>query len=295
MDRKVVDSNSISDPFKVMFILKLNLMVFYFLALLNEPAIFIRMSTSYIVFNYYWVELFLFNVLLLSLLGLIMFFTAQSSKKINSVEKKYVLKNINILLNYIFIVVLVYLILQLLFVLVNNSIISQVCLSGFLVVNSLIYFAKVLICFIFLSMYLFLFSYIQSCWLSLEFLLLLGFLLLLSLFILSANDLFFLYLLVEGLTFIIILLMASYQKSLINLESAIKYFILGAVSSSLLVFSVFWFFLILHLTNITELGIFFSLLEVNFFYQEAYYFFMTPTLLLIVAFFIKLGAFPFNI
>jgi NADH:ubiquinone oxidoreductase subunit 2 (subunit N) len=124
-----------------------------------------------------------------------------------------------------------------------------------------------------------------------EFLLLILIATFFMLMLLSSNDFFFSYLSLEGLSFSLYILAASLYYNRLSIESALKYFILGGISSSILLYAIS---LILITTSSLD---FFSIKY--FFLEES----NTGTTLdtifimacLCISFLFKLSAFPCHI
>jgi len=74
---------------------------------------------------------------------------------------------------------------------------------------------------------------------SLELPILLGFSLFFSLILLTTIDFFLMYLMIEALTFIVCILIATNYSSEHSLESAIKYFIISSLASGFIIYGVF--------------------------------------------------------
>jgi NADH:ubiquinone oxidoreductase subunit 2 (subunit N) len=68
---------------------------------------------------------------------------------------------------------------------------------------------------------------------------LLGFSFFFSIVLLSSADFFLMYLMVEALTFIICILIATNYSSNFSLEASIKYFIVSSLSSGLIIYGIF--------------------------------------------------------
>jgi len=129
-----------------------------------------------------------------------------------------------------------------------------------------------------------------------EAILLLLFSLLGLLFILSSNDFISLFLSIELYSFSMYLTIALFRKSVLSLEAAFKYFIVGSVSSIFLLIGaavVYGIFGSFYFSDIALLSYFFS--------NEAYFALFDIFLvkfaifLIIISLFIKLAIAPFHL
>lgn len=121
-----------------------------------------------------------------------------------------------------------------------------------------------------------------------EFIFLILFSIFFMLMLLSSNDFLFSYFSIEGMSFSLYILTATIYYNRFSLESALKYFILGGIASSILLYGISFIFIITS--------------SLDFFYIK-YYFLMNNTTLsfldilfiiscLTLSFFFKLSAFP---
>ena len=118
-----------------------------------------------------------------------------------------------------------------------------------------------------------------------ELFIILGFSVLFLLFLTSTNDFFGFYLTLEGLSFTLYILAGMLHSSLISIESAIKYFALGGVSSGIFLFGISWLFGVTGSLNFLEIQLFFSN-YVDFFELKIILCFI------LFGFFFKLSVFP---
>lgn len=121
-----------------------------------------------------------------------------------------------------------------------------------------------------------------------EFILLVLLAIFFMLMLLSSNDFFFSYLSLEGMSFSLYILAASLYYNRLSIESALKYFILGGIASSVLLYAISF---ILIITSSLD---FFS---IKYFFLEGSNSLTTLDLLFIISclcisFFFKLSAFP---
>ena len=121
-----------------------------------------------------------------------------------------------------------------------------------------------------------------------EFIFLILFSIFFMLMLLSSNDFLFSYFSIEGMSFCLYILAATIYYNRFSLESALKYFILGGIASSILLYGISFIFIITS--------------SLDFFYIK-YYFLMNNNTLnfldilfviscLTLSFFFKLSAFP---
>jgi NADH-quinone oxidoreductase subunit N len=99
---------------------------------------------------------------------------------------------------------------------------------------------------------------------SFEFMLLFFFSILSIFFVISSNELIFLYISIEMLSLLLYVLASAKQNSILSIESGLKYFILGTVSSGFLLFSSALIYGLLGTTKFNEILI---LLQSNFFFS----------------------------
>lgn len=105
-----------------------------------------------------------------------------------------------------------------------------------------------------------------------------------------SNDFFSLYLGVELQSFVLYVLCA-YKRDAFSSEAGLKYFVLGAFSSGLLLFGVS---LIYGFTGSTNFDDIYSLFFSNIFLFEAHNGFLIGFVFFSVGFLFKLGIFPFH-
>lgn len=111
------------------------------------------------------------------------------------------------------------------------------------------------------------------------------------LLMISSNDFVFFYLSIELQSLALYLLAAYKRYSNFSTEAGLKYFVLGAFSSGLLLFGISILYGFTGLTNFTELGYFLSDLEVN---QEVLNLVVVGFIFFLVGLLFKLAAAPFH-
>jgi len=112
------------------------------------------------------------------------------------------------------------------------------------------------------------------------------------LLIVQANDLLIVYLSIELQSLIFYILASFKRTSEFSTEAGLKYFILGAFSSALLLFGVSLIYFITGLTNLGDLSkLFTGIIIEDFFVTTGV---LIGLILLLVALFFKLSAAPFH-
>jgi NADH-quinone oxidoreductase subunit N len=115
-------------------------------------------------------------------------------------------------------------------------------------------------------------------------------------FLFSSSDFINMYLSIELYSLSIYCVMAHFKKKLVSIEAAFKYFVIGSISSSLLLLSISSLYAIFGTFNYYELEIllYFNTLEPynHYLFSVLSYFFIS---LLIISLLIKLGAAPFHL
>jgi len=109
--------------------------------------------------------------------------------------------------------------------------------------------------------------------------------------IVSSNDLFFLYLSIELMSLPVYVLLGS-KKSIISIESSVKYFIMGSIISVFMLLGISLIYGYFGTTNYFELRDL-LLAQGSFWGLETYYI-LFSFLLIIITFFFKLGLAPFH-
>lgn len=121
-----------------------------------------------------------------------------------------------------------------------------------------------------------------------EFFLLLLFAIFFSLVLLSSNDFFLSYISLEGMSFSLYILAGTIYYSKLSIESAIKYFILGGVSSCILSYSLSLLFIITSSLDFFSVRFFFNY-SCELSNRFDFFFFLSG---FIFSFLFKLSAFP---
>jgi len=263
----------------------------------NYPESFWDTFFSILIFSknffIYIIPEFLFLCyLLLSLVFLVIFFSQKAEYSLSGSRLKYILKNLvliilNKLIIFLYILSLLYVCIFLLThkeVYIYNNIFS---------IDSYSIFFKFFLTCVFIAVLIFCFQFMLFESLgSLELPILLGFSLFFSLILLTTIDFFLMYLMIEALTFIVCILIATNYSSEHSLESAIKYFIISSLASGFIIYGVFWIYAITKGTSFIEFQIFFFYNSISISFINSL---KLPVVFIIIGFLIKLGAFPFSI
>ena len=120
---------------------------------------------------------------------------------------------------------------------------------------------------------------------------LLSFLMLFICILLSSYDLFIIYLCIEGVSLVVYTLGSLMNKSLINLEAIIKYFLVNNMASSLLLWSISYTYVLIGTTDCFELQYFLISNTENIISNQHFYFL---SLIIIISITFKLALFPFQ-
>ena len=192
-------------------------------------------------------------------------------------------KNINIIIN-----ITILNILFLIFLFINFNINYNNILEGFFQMNNLIWFLKIFICLIYF-LFLFLFFYIKKFYNIYEYIVLLNISVFGMLLFVSSNDLISFYLTLELQTLPLFLISAiSLDKYVTtNAEVGIKYYILGAISSIILLFGLILLYSFTGLTNFDDLNFINLFLDFNNFIFLSFIF-------IFIGLFFKIGLAPFH-
>jgi NADH-quinone oxidoreductase subunit N len=124
---------------------------------------------------------------------------------------------------------------------------------------------------------------------ALELPLVIGFSLLFMFFLTSTYDFFGVYLSLEGLSLTLYVLAGILNQSVISIESAIKYFSLGAISSGILLFGISYLFGLVGSLDFLEVQLFLSSSVQNF---SLLLELKVSILCILLGLFFKLSAFP---
>nr|YP_009944491.1 NADH dehydrogenase subunit 2 [Osmundea sinicola]QFR99785.1 NADH dehydrogenase subunit 2 [Osmundea sinicola] len=176
--------------------------------------------------------------------------------------------------------------------LLNMSPIFIISWNNLLICDSFSFYAKILTLF-FSLIWFFIFLDNKSI-LNFEFwiLILLGILSVLFLF--QSNDLLSIYINIEFLSLTFYILASFKRNSEFSTEAGLKYFILGAFSSSLLLFGFTLLYSFTGLTNLQDLAIFFSGNLELLSNTQIYFAILLSFFCVLTAFLFKLGSAPFH-
>ncbi|BBL86690.1 NADH dehydrogenase subunit 2 (mitochondrion) [Paulinella micropora] len=120
---------------------------------------------------------------------------------------------------------------------------------------------------------------------------LLGFILFFCLILLTVFDFFLLYLVLEGITFLLCTIIASNYRSSLALEAAIKYLVVSSLASGFIVYGIVWIFILTNQTNFLNFKLYVKIIKYCCLYNDLSF----PVLLISFGFLLKLGAFPFSL
>lgn len=164
--------------------------------------------------------------------------------------------------------------------------------NGFLIVNSFSFYSKLIILSIIIFWFFFSFYNINIEKIyNFEYWILILFNVISSLLLLKSNDLLSTYLLIEFQSLIFYILTSFKRNSEFSTEAGIKYFILGALSSALLLFGFSILYNLTGLTNFNDLYIFFLNLELSKLYNIVF----LSLILILISLLFKLNVAPFHI
>ena len=122
---------------------------------------------------------------------------------------------------------------------------------------------------------------------NVDFIVVLNFSLFFLLILSSIYDFFVFYLVLEGLSLTLYVLAGMANKSIVSVESSIKYFSLGAFSSGLLLLGICLLYGLVGSLNFLDIQLFFSNID-NLFESKV------TVVLIVFGLLFKLGAFPCN-
>jgi len=103
----------------------------------------------------------------------------------------------------------------------------------------------------------------------------------------SVYDFFVFYLVLEGLSLTLYVLAGMSNKSIVSVESSIKYFSLGALSSGILLLGICFLYGLVGTLNFLDIQLFFVSID-NLFESKV------TVVLIVFGLLFKLGAFPCN-
>jgi len=121
-----------------------------------------------------------------------------------------------------------------------------------------------------------------------EFPLMISFSLLFMFLLTSCYDLFSVYLSLEGLSLSLYVLAALFREGIISIESAIKYFSLGAISTSILLFGISIIFCLIGALDFLEIQLFLGSSNFLIHFLQI----KIALLFILFGFFFKISAFP---
>ena len=122
---------------------------------------------------------------------------------------------------------------------------------------------------------------------NVEFIVVINFSLFFLLILSSVYDFFVFYLVLEGLSLTLYVLAGMSNKSIVSVESSIKYFSLGAFSSGLLLLGICFLYGLVGTLNFLDIQLFFVSID-NLFESKV------TIVLIVFGLLFKLGAFPCN-
>lgn len=124
-----------------------------------------------------------------------------------------------------------------------------------------------------------------------EFPLIISFSLLFMFLLSSSYDLFGVYLSIEGLSLTLYVLSAIMYQSILSIESTIKYFSLGAISSGMLLLGISIIFSLIGSLDFLEIQIFLGSKQILSHFLEI----KIGFLFILIGFLFKIAAFPFHV
>ena len=177
---------------------------------------------------------------------------------------------------------------------INNNLVDLILFNNLFISNYFIFYCKLFIVILFL-LFLFLINnyfYFENLK-TFEYILLLNLVIFGLILLVSVNDFLAFYLTLELQSFSLYILATYKQFSNFSTEAGIKYFILGAISSGLLLFGISLIYGLTGILNFNELEFF---LLHNFFNFDLFYIIglVFAFFLILSGFFFKIGAFPFH-
>ena len=122
---------------------------------------------------------------------------------------------------------------------------------------------------------------------NVEFIVVINFSLFFLLILSSVYDFFVFYLVLEGLSLTLYVLAGMSNKSVVSVESSIKYFSLGALSSGILLLGICFLYGLVGTLNFLDIQLFFVSID-NLFESKV------TVVLIVFGLLFKLGAFPCN-
>ena len=225
-------------------------------------------------------EFFLTTILLILLLFGVFY------KKNQNNEKILIIKNLNTIIIYLLLIILI--------LTYNVENFSTSILNGVLIINNFTQFIKIIlilasiICFLIQKKY-----FIQQKINLYEINILLLISLLGLMFLISSNHFITLYLAIELQSLCFYILTASQKKSILSIEAALKYFILGSIASGFILFGSSILYAILGSLNFSN--IFLILSNINFLENiDLLISIIYGFIFIIIGLFFKIGVVPFH-
>lgn len=166
-------------------------------------------------------------------------------------------------------------------------------LESMLVINNYTLISSLLI--VFFSFIIVLFSFYYSKTVRLNYFetpVYILFAVLAMIFLVCSNNLLVTYVAIELQSFAFYLLAASQRKSILSVESGLKYLFIGSVGSGLLVLSFSFVYFLFGTLDVSQIYLFFSLLTTS---DSDFFFTFSVLFFFLLAFFIKLGFAPFHL
>lgn len=225
-------------------------------------------------------EFFLTTILLILLLFGVFY------KKNQNNEKILIIKNLNTIIIYFLLIILI--------LTYNVENFSTTVMNGVLIINNFTQFIKIIliltsiICFLIQKKY-----FIQQKINLYEINILLLISLLGLMFLISSNHFITLYLAIELQSLSFYILTASQKKSILSVEAALKYFILGSIASGFILFGSSILYAILGSLNFSN--IFLILSNINFLENiDLLISIIYGFIFIIIGLFFKIGVVPFH-
>lgn len=223
---------------------------------------------------------FTFCIFLLLIFGVI--YTNKKNKKFN----KFLNVN-NILIN-----LLLFIFFILFLLLINNYSIFMI-FNGFYISNNFIYYFKCFLLIIFFLFLLIIKFYIKYNKYDFEFLIILFISIFAIFLIIGTNNFISLYLSIELLNLCLYILVSFKQNSHFSTEAGLKFFIIGSISSGLLLFGISILYGFTGLLNFDDLFLFFYFLnKSNYIYL--YNIIIFSLFFILISFMIKISLSPFH-
>jgi len=233
--------------------------------------------------GYYFIVEIFFCICIFFYLILGVIFITRKNNKLN--------KYINI--NNIFINLFIFNILIILLLLLNSIKNNFMLFNGFYIQNNFIFYFKLLLL-LFSLVFLFILKfYLKFNNLDFEFLIFIFISIFAMLLILSSNNFLSLYLSLELQNLCLYILVSFKQNSHFSTESGLKYFIIGSVSSGLLLFGISIIYGFTGLLNFNDIYLYLYYLNKSD-YLLIYYILILSFIFILISFLIKISLSPFH-